>query len=476
MRIYFTGSLVAMACAAGRYMVFARILGPHQLGLAAILILTTSFLDTVTDTGSDRFLVQDSDAGEPSTLAMVHLVLVLRGVILTTVLAGGSTLIAAFYNTPTLQIAFVALAAYPLIFGFQNADFRRQQRDHDFRSEGLCTTTAELAAIGAAVWSAFALRNVYCVVVTFVVRALVFVIASHLTARAPYRVKYSRPVAIKLGKFGGPLMLSGVSLFFGLQGDRVVIANRLSATELGLYSAVSLLAFYPVSVVSRILMGIQIPLVARARLAPATEGAVLEGVAGDTTLLSLAAAAGFFIVTPLVLVPMYGARFAQSLPVIALVGVLQAWRLLRTWPTTIALGIGRSVSVMASTTARLVALPLSLGAVALGFGLVGIIWSFIFGELVACVVNLVMVNSALSRKILADFDRVGLMLGATAILFAASIAKGGLEIGLISAAALALAAVTFVRERANIARWTALAAGFAGTVRRRLPGRLRPST
>ena len=37
----------------------ARLLGPEQIGLAALLILTSSFFESVSDNGSDRFLIQD---------------------------------------------------------------------------------------------------------------------------------------------------------------------------------------------------------------------------------------------------------------------------------------------------------------------------------------------------------------------------------------------------------------------------------
>jgi O-antigen/teichoic acid export membrane protein len=472
---YFASGVVAMACAAVRYLVFARILGPHELGLAATLILTASFLDIITDTGSDRFLVQDENGGEPGALAMVHMVLVIRGVLTAAVLVAGSSLIAAFYRAPNLQMGFVAMAAYPLINGFQNADMRRQQRDHDFRAEGVCVIAAELVGICVAVASAVILHNFYCVVLAFIARALVFVPATHLTAKAPYRIAFVKPYAVKLTRFGGPLILNGVLTFFGAQGDRLVIANRLAVTELGLYSAVSLLAFYPTAILSRFLLGIQMPLVANARQTPGAEGAALDAVAGDTTLLSIGAAAGFALVTPFVLVPLYGARFAQSTTVIVLVGVLQAWRLLRFWPTTVALGIGRSMPVLISAVARLVALPLSVAAMALGYGMDGIIASFIFGEVVACVVNLVMVNAALPRALLADFDRLGLMAACGGAIYACARATSPVQIALAAGLSVVVAGVTIARERRCIARWVKMSARFAADMTHNLSLRFRAS-
>jgi O-antigen/teichoic acid export membrane protein len=470
------GSVVAMGCSAIRYLVFARILGPKELGLAATLILTSGALDIITDTGSDRFLIQDPDGGDPDALAMVHLVMVIRGFLTAAVLAGGSALIAAFYGFPGLRMGFVALAIYPLINGFQNGDMRRQQRDHDFRAEGFSTIVAELSSIGVAIAAALILHNFYCVVVALGVRAMVFVPLTHMTAKASYRIKFARPYAAKLSRFGGPLILNGLVTFFGVQGDRLVIANRLAITELGLYSAVSLLGYYPTMVVSRFLVGIQMPMVARSRESPATRDAVLDAVAGDTLLLSIGAAAGFLLVTPFVLVPLYGSRFAQSTMVIALVGLLQAWRLLRYWPTTVALGIGKSLPIMISASARLLALPLSFAATALGYGLVGIVSSFILGEVFACAINLALINPHLSRRIFAGFDRLGLMVGCSGALIACASATSPVRGGVAATISLIVGCVIVVRERRNLGRWVAMTRGVALGMRRVLPLRFRAST
>ncbi len=475
-KLYFAASAVAMGCSAIRYVVFARILGPKELGLAATLILTAGCLDIITDTGSDRFLIQDADGGDAGALAMVHLVTVIRGVLTAAVLLGGSSLLAAFYGFPGLRMGFVALAIYPFINGFQNADMRRQQRDHDFRAEGVSVIIAELVSIGVAVWAALAFHNFYCVVIALAVRAAVFVPLTHLTAKAKYRIAFARPYAAKLGRFGGPLILNGLVTFFGVQGDRLVVANRLAITELGLYSAVSMLGYYPTMMVSRFLVGIQMPMVSRSRESPGEQDAVLDAVAGDTILLAVGAAAGFLLVTPFVLVPLYGARFAQSTMVIGLVGLLQAWRLLRFWPTTVALGIGRSVPIMVSATIRLVALPISLVATALGYGLVGIVSSFILGEVIACAINLAMINGPLSRRTFADFDRLGLMLGCTAAVIACASATSPVRIGVAAAISLIVAGAIFVRERRNLARWVTMTRRFALGMRRALPLRVRPST
>src|SRR3546814_5270331 len=60
----------------------ARRSGAERLGLAAILILTAQFFDSVTDSGSDRFLVQDRAGSAPALLRLTHLVSLGRGLLI----------------------------------------------------------------------------------------------------------------------------------------------------------------------------------------------------------------------------------------------------------------------------------------------------------------------------------------------------------------------------------------------------------
>ena len=81
-KAFLAASGVAQICALARYTVLARLLGPEQLGLAAILILTAQFFESVTDSGSDRFLVQDRGGDDPALLRLTHLVSLGRGLVI----------------------------------------------------------------------------------------------------------------------------------------------------------------------------------------------------------------------------------------------------------------------------------------------------------------------------------------------------------------------------------------------------------
>lgn len=387
-RLYFGASLVAQAAALLRYVVLARILGPQELGYAAMLVLTAQFFESITDAGADRFVVQDRDGDAPKTQGVVQLAMALRGVLIAAGLILSANVVSTLYKAPIISGALQALAFVPLVNGFINLDMRRAQRHGDFRPESYATIFGELAGVAATAAAALVVRDHTAVIYGLMARALVMLGVSHITARRAYRWALGEAEVRRFGTFATPLFINGVFLFFGSQGDRLMVGGGLGPTALGHYSAILLLIFYPTSAVSRFVMGMHLPLVAAARDNQEQARLGAERLAGQILLLAVAAAIGFTVVGPVFAPLLYGREFAQPLLIFATLGVLQAARLLRFWPTTLALGSGRTKVVMANNIARMVALPAAYFANVCWHSLLAIIGGFVLGELLAQAVAL----------------------------------------------------------------------------------------
>src|SRR3546814_19663285 len=99
-------------------------------------MMTAQFFDSVTDSGSDRFLVQDRAGSAPALLRLTHLASLGRGLLIAVgllVLAGP---IARLSGAPHLAPEIAVLAIAPLILGLANWDSWRQHRDIAFPAEG----------------------------------------------------------------------------------------------------------------------------------------------------------------------------------------------------------------------------------------------------------------------------------------------------------------------------------------------------
>lgn len=114
---------------------------------------------------------------------------------------------------------------------------------------------------------------------------------------------------------------------------------------------------------------------------------------------------GFAGVAPVAIPILYGSKFAESALVVAMIGILQTARMFRVWPSTVALGQGRSGIVLAANLSRLVAFPLAFGSVALVGGLPGMLLAFIVGELIALALGIALLNRAAGATLWLGFDR-----------------------------------------------------------------------
>ncbi|HEY1878291.1 MAG TPA: oligosaccharide flippase family protein, partial [Caulobacteraceae bacterium] len=217
-RLYFVASIVAQVAALVRYVVMARILGPEQLGMAATLVVTSAFFDLVTDTGGDRFLIQDRDGDNPPVQNMVQLVYVARGAAVGLILALFAMPLAAFYKTPALAAGFVVMGLVPFIGGFLHLDIRRVQRRSDFRPEAWCMMVSEVCSLVATALAAWITHSFIAIIFGLTARAIAMSLLSQILAKRRYGIGWSRKDAPRFLHFALPLMLNGFMLFVGSQG------------------------------------------------------------------------------------------------------------------------------------------------------------------------------------------------------------------------------------------------------------------
>ncbi len=449
------GTAIAQLCALLRYTLLARLLGPQQLGLAVTLILTSQFFESISDSGSDRFLIQDRDGDEPRVQRLVHLLAVVRGVSIALALIVFSRPIAHFYHQPVLASGLIGLALAPFIMGFMHYDLRRMQRHHDFTREGTVMMAAESVGLIATAIAAYITRDFTAALYGLIVRAFTMVIVSRLTAQRPYQLGYSREHAKRLATFAMPLVANGLLLFVAGQGDRLLIGNRLGVAQLGHYSAILLLIYYPSMMISRYVTAMHLPVIAAARHSNEGLHRATDALAGETLLLALAMAAGFAIIAPVAVPLLYGTAFRQPEIVVALIGILQAFRFVRLWPTTEALAIGRSGIVLTNNLFRMMAFPAAIVGLTTIGGLVGLTIGFMMSEVAALAVAVVLVNRALGRPLFADSDRFAILTAACGSIAAAAwgFGSGHLVLAVLAGAgSVALICALCWRERTTMAR------------------------
>lgn len=409
-KAYFAANLTAQVFALIRFTLLARILGPHELGLAAMILLTSQFFQNVTDTGSDRFLVQDKDGDTPLMQGMVQLILVGRGVLLAVAMVLFAGVVASIFHESKVQPYLIGLAIAPLIGGFVHLDYLRVQRNSDFRPESAIILVSETLGLAGTMAAAFITRDASAVVYGLAIRAAAMVAVSHLTAKRKYGWAFAREESLRFSKFGVPLMLNGLLIFFGSQGDRVIVANGLGTAALGHYSAIVLLIFNPVSMMMRLALSFYLPQVVRSRETPEGYEAERDRLGGRVLLVSILVLAGFVVVAPIATPLLYGKSFTEPLLFFGLIGALQTAKFMRIWPSILATSIGRSTIILANNIARIVGLPIAMAANWYSPSLGAIVGGFFVGEILALLTSLSLLHRADAVDMRREIVRVGAFL------------------------------------------------------------------
>jgi O-antigen/teichoic acid export membrane protein len=474
-RAYLIASVVAVVSGLLRYVVLARLLGPEQLGLASILIVTWSFLDFMSDTAMDRFLILSRD-DTPAVQELVHFVSIGRAVLVSAALVIVAGPVAAFYRDPRLVHGIMALALAPLLLGIMHFDIKRVQQHLDFRAEARSLALSETASFIGTASAAYLTHDYTAILYGLILRSAVIVLISHVQAEWPYRLGFSRQHAGRLALFSAPLMANGLLTFLSTQGDRVVVANLLGVKELGYYSAIVLLIYYPSSMLVRYTHAMYLPLIAACRDHASERREVVDRLAGQTLLLSVAMAIGFAVVAPFAVGVLFGHRFVQAPELIALIGVLQTCRYMAVWPTTTALGIGHSSAVLAINIVRLIAYPSAIvGGWAVG-GLPGVVVGFIAGEAASLLAGTIITNRAQSEANWKNLDRLLLFAFVCTLVFCGTIIVGQRSLAggvIVIAAMTGLLGLIIRRER------DALVAGLErvlASIRGGMPGKTKQYT
>lgn len=263
--LLFSGFALAQLLSFARNALIGHGLSKGDFGIAATITMMLQLIDTLSDMGADRLVVQAADGDEPRLVATAHLTLLARGLLTALTLYLAAEPIAEFFLIPEARWAFQVAALVPLIKGLVHLDPRRATRRLDNRP-GLIVELAPQAAALAATPLFIANDGTYAVVVWLaLVQAVLALVASHLLAQRSYRVACEPGVLRRLVAFGWPIWASAFPLIAVYQGDRIVIGRFAGMEALAAYSAAFMVTMVPGLVAAKVGSSLMLPLLSEAR-------------------------------------------------------------------------------------------------------------------------------------------------------------------------------------------------------------------
>jgi O-antigen/teichoic acid export membrane protein len=390
--LLFSGYALAQAFSLARNAMLGHMLSKGDFGVAATLTLTLQMIETLSDLGADRIIMQAHDGAAPGVAHTAQSVLVLRGLVSAALLLATAPLIATFFAIPEAAPAFALTALVPLIKGFLHLDVRLAQRQLDNRPQMSIEVVPQALAL-ALLWPLVSAGMGYGVVVWLgVAQAALAVILSHALASRRYRLGLDRAVFARILSFGWPIWASALPLIAVYHGDRIIVGRLIGMEALAGYSAAFMVAMVPGLLAAKVGHALMLPLLVGAGSGSPTFRDRFALMCEATSLAASAYLIGFVVAGGPLLAAVFGPKYAGLGPVVSWLALMWALRMVQAVPGMALMAAGNTRPLLTAGIVRALALAPALGLAWAGHGLVALAAAGTAGELASLAVMAIAVE------------------------------------------------------------------------------------
>lgn len=344
-----------------RNMILARVLTKTDFGIAATLGLVITILELSAKLGVARFVVQDKEGHQPSSIAAAHLMQFLSGALGAVLMVSLAPMVAPLFGVPALAGAIAWLSLIALLRGLEHMDIRRYERELCFGPSTLVEAIPQLV-ITLAAWPVAAwLKDFRAVLLLLVAKTALSCLLSHLFAERPYRWHWNREYVVRMLRFGWPLLATGFLMVGVMQGDQSLVVSFYTMGDLGAYAAAAALAITPSFLFGSVLSSLALPLLAKVQDDPPALWRRYRQIVAVAVAFSAVSTVGMVVGSEALMRLVYGHKYAGSGVILAWLAIASGYRNLRMAPTAAALARGDSQNQLISNLWRVCSLLPALG-------------------------------------------------------------------------------------------------------------------
>ena len=394
--------------------ILARLLAPHDFGLAAMVLIFSGFVVLIADSALGTALIQKSELSDAdrSTVFWMGVAVGAACTIAGVALSGP---LAAFYGEPEVRPLFVALSFGFFITSIGTTQAALLARDMNFKALELRQIAATL--VGAVVGIGVALNGFGAWAIVWQQLAIGAVSTVLLWRFMPWRpsLTFSFDSVRTLGAFGGKLFAQNLVYFAGRNGGNVLIGRYLGAAALGTFALSYNVVLAPFHQVAGPIQQVLFPAFSRMQHDTTRMAEVWIRVTRLVGAISISSLVGLFIVAPDFVLVALGPDWADVVPVLrilAIVGIVQS---LQTLNGEILLALGRVETLFWFTIVWFVA---SMAGFAFGlqWGIVGVAASYAVAVCLVEPLNAYLTARAVGVPLWWFFRSLGGVVQATAIM------------------------------------------------------------
>ena len=300
--------------------VLARLLTPHQFGIAGMALVFTNLLTLFTDVALGAALIQRAELSEADR-STVFWVTVGLGLTFSAIAVALSGTVAAFFGQPEVAPLFAALAASFFLNALSSVQTALATRELAYRRLQIREITAVLTGAAVGVVAAAGGLGAWAIVLQSI--AISAVSAVLIWSLSPWRPKwvFSRDSLHDLGTFGAKLFGSRILGYINLNGDNLLVGRFLGSSALGIYSLAYNVMFTPMIRIGLPFQQVVFPAYSRLQSDPARLAAAWVRTKRLSVSLLAPGFVAFLVVAPDLVPVVFGAKWHGAVLVLQLLCV-----------------------------------------------------------------------------------------------------------------------------------------------------------
>jgi O-antigen/teichoic acid export membrane protein len=350
--------------------VLARVLSPSQFGNYGVALLILGFLEVLTETGINIFLIQEKDETE-KYLDSAWVVSIIRGILISLIIIAVVPWVVYFFKMPCVKNLLYLVAGTAFVRGFINPMEVIFQKNLKFKSEfafrgGLYFIDA-LVAISLGLLT----HNESAMLIGMLASSGVEVFLSFALFKSRPKLKIQKDKVAKVIASGKWVTGAGIFSYIFQNIDNFVVGKFLGATNLGYYQQAYSISTLPVSEVGQIFNKVTFPVYVNisgdvARL----KKAFLKTLGTISALVIPFALVILFLARPIILV-FLGPGWLTIEPVLKILAIFGIFKSILNFSYSLFLSLKLQKYVMYSELMGIIGMGIFIFPLTMKFGIFG---------------------------------------------------------------------------------------------------------
>jgi len=358
--------------------VIARILSPYQFGLFGIATLVLVFVEILTETGVNIFLVQKKENID-KYIDTSWIVSIIRGGIISIVILASSSFVSNFFNAPNSFNLLLLISVVPFLRGFINPSIVKFQKELRFSLEFYFRTSTFFIETFFSIFLVILTKSVEGLIWGMIIAVFFEIFISHLMIKPRPILSFNPQLFKEVVGFGKWITASTIFNYFYQHGDDMAVGRILGPRFLGVYDMAYRISLIPITNIADVVFRVTFPVYVKIsddiqRLRRAFVRSLIFVI-----LLVLPICSVLFFFPKEIISIILGDKWLEAASILRILAIFGFVRAISVFSSTVFLSLQKQNITTLISLVGLLGLGLTIVPFVIKWGLLGAAFSALFG-------------------------------------------------------------------------------------------------